>query len=165
MFLTQCRRNSRGFLTAEILIVIAVITISFVAIFGLFAFALSTSAFIENAVGAANIAQEQIEAVRNLRDGTQWDVDGLALLTSGADYYPEKYGSPAKWRMAPGQTNSGIFTRKVVFNDVLRDLSDNIVQSGGSLDPDTKKITSTVSWIEKGKAYKVETAAFITNWR
>ena len=74
-------------------------------------------------------------------------------------------GSPLKWSLAAGSEDLNGFTRQVVVNNVSRDGQFNIVSSGGTPDPDTKKITSTVSWSYKGQAYSAILSVYLTHWQ
>ncbi|KPJ57513.1 hypothetical protein AMJ49_00025 [Parcubacteria bacterium DG_74_2] len=149
----------------DILVVIAIIVNVLVTLLGLTSFSLGISTLIRQTTQANNIAQETIEAVRNFRDGTTWDVDGLGTLAMSTDYYPQATSSPLEWQLAQGTETIDSFSRKVVFEDVMRDLNSNIVESGGNYDPNTKKIIANVSWQEKGRTHQVEINTYLTNWR
>ena len=134
--------GKKGISIVEILIVIAIIVIAFVALLGTVAYSLRISSLVEKENQANNLAQEVIEAVRNFRDGTDWDINGLGNLTLGAIYRLEKtIDVPPKWTLALGEETIDNFTRRVVFTEVRRDASDNIVESGGMIDLDSKKVT------------------------
>jgi len=154
--------NKKGVSIIEILVVILIINIALVSLLGLTAFSLKTSTSIKQTNQANFLAQEIIEAVRNFRDGTDWDTDGLGNLTNGIAYHPEKSGdNPPKWQLILGEETVNGFTRKVEFENVYRDGNDNIVDSGGTSDPDTKKVTVTISWKDK----TIELTTYFTNWR
>lgn len=157
--------GNKGFSIIDILVAITIFGIVFSTLLGVTYFSIVTSTLLKQTTQANNIVQETIEAVRNFRDGTVWDVDGLGKLATDTDYYPEATGSPLKWQLIQGRQTIGIFTRKVVFKDVFRDSNSNIVESGGTYDPNTKKLIATVSWQNKGRSYKVEVVTYLTNWR
>lgn len=162
--LTQWKyNNKKGIFLIEILIVIAIITITLASLLGLATFSLMTSNLLKETNQAQNFAQEAAEAVRNFRDGTSWNTDGLGTLdTTGTTYYPKKtIDNPPKWQLVQGVEIINGFTRKVIFDSVQRDTNDNIVGSGGVNDPDTRKVTITVSWKNK----KVEIITYLTNWK
>ena len=165
MFSIQCKynRSERGVLIVEVLVAVAIIAVAFTALLGLSAFSLSTSILAVHTAQAAELAQEMIEATRSFRDGTQWSVDGIGILTIGADYYPQTSGSPLVWQMAVGQEIIDAFTRSIVFEDAMRNSDDDIVSSGGKSDPDTKKVTAKVSWTQQGRTHQVEIITYITN--
>lgn len=156
------RKFTKGISIVEILIAIAVIVIGLAGLLGVATFSLKISTLIKETTRANNLAQEAMEAVRNFREGTDWNTNGLGTLTAGLAYYPQKSTDiPAKWQMISGEETIDGFTRKVIFNNVQRDGNDNIVESGGTNDPDTKKLTVTVSWKEE----KIEIVTYLTNWR
>ena len=153
--------NKKGASIIEILIVIAICTIALVSLLGVAAFSLRISTLIRETNQANNLAQEVIEAVRNFRDGTTWDVNGLGTLTTAVAYYPQKStDTPPKWQLVQGEEETFGFKRKVVFEKVFRDANDNI-SSSGTEDPNARKATITVSWKDK----KVEIITYLTNWK
>jgi len=153
---------SRGISVIEILVVIFVLSIAFVSILGLLTFSLSVSSSIKDTTQAVNLAQETLEAVRNFRDGTDWETNGLGTLTTGVSYHPEKTGdSPPQWTLTQGEETVDGFSRKIVFEQVFRDGNDDIVETGGTLDVDTKKVTVTVSWGNR----EVTITTYLTNWQ
>jgi len=157
--------NKKGISIIEILVVIAIIITALSSLLGLASFSLGVSTLIKQTNQANNLSQEVMEAVRNFRDGTSWDIDGLGKLATSTDYYPQATGSPSKWQLVQGTENIDGFTRKVVFEDVMRDSNSNIVESGGTNDPNTKKVTVTVSWEERGRDLKLEIFTYLTNWK
>lgn len=112
-----------------------------------------------NKVQASFLAEESLEVVRFLRDSS-WD-SNIGTLTSATDYYPVFNGM--NWVLQSGYSNFGIFDRRVRFDVVYRDNNDNIVLSGGSLDPNTYLVTSTVSWQEKGATSTKTISTYITD--
>ena len=152
----------KGFSVIEILVVIFILAVAFVSLLGLLTFSIRLSTLMKEEAFARNIAQETLEAVRSFRDGTTWGTDGLGSLTTGAALHPEKTGGvPPAWVLLPGEEIVEGFFRKVVLEDVFRDSSDDIVETGGTLDPDTKKATVTVSWEDR----ELEIVTYLTNWK
>jgi len=156
--------NKKGISIIEILVVIAIIITALSSLLGLASFSLGVSTLIKQTNQANNLSQEVMEAVRNFRDGTSWDIDGLGKLATSTDYYPQATGSPSKWQLVQGTENIDGFTRKVVFEDVMRDSNSNIVEAG-TYDPNTKKVIVTVSWKERGREHKLEIFTYLTNWK
>ncbi len=141
----------------EMLIVIAILAITLTSLLGLASFSLGATSLIKQTTQANALAQETMEAVRNFRDQTSWATNGLGVLTLGVAYHTEKSaGIPLKWSLISGEEQIGIFTRKVVFEKIYRD---------GSEDPDTKKTTVTVFWQERERTHKVELVTYFTNWQ
>lgn len=161
--MTTIQNNKKGISIVEILVVIAIIGIALVSLLGVATSSLKVSTLIKETTQAKDIGQETIEAIRNFRDGTDWEINGLGTLTTGISYHPkvDATTSPPKWTLVPGEETPDGFTRKVVFESVSRDANDDIVENGGTNDPDTKKVTVTASWKEK----KVEIITYLTNWK
>ena len=154
-------QKNKGFSIVEILVALFVITVALSALLGLAAFSLKITNTLKETQQAGNFAQELMEITRNFRDGTSWSTNGLGTLNTGADYHLQQSGSPAVWQFFPGSETESIFSRKIVFNTVSRDSNGNIVGSGGTLDPNTKKATVTVLWKDK----KIELVSYFTNWK
>ena len=153
--------TDKGITIIEILIVITIVAFLLLGFFQLSSFSFRVTQHNEKQIKAINLAQEEIEAVRNIRDES-WD--NISSLAMGADYYPAKSGLPPKWYLSAGSEAINSFNRKVVFENVVRDVNDDIVESGGVNDPNTKKVIATVSWAEGEKTLYVELITYITNW-
>lgn len=162
MFLNQVG-NKKGFSIIEILAAIAIISVALTALSGLASFSLRASLMSEQTGRANFLAQELMESLRNFRDGTYWNSNGLGSLAMDTDYYIQENGS--NWQIIQGIETIGIYSRKIILSNVQRDGNGNIVESGGANDNDTKKAVAQISWQEKGKMRKVEIATYLTNWR
>lgn len=159
----------------EILIAIAVLALVLTSVLGLAGLSLQSAGLIQQTVAAVNLAQEAMEAARSFRDAVAWEnedpqdqYDGLGVLAPGAFYHPAKsQDSQPKWMLLSGQETFGGFSRKIVFENVSRDSSQNIesVYNPANNDPDTKKAIVSVSWQEKGRQHSVELNTYLTNWR
>lgn len=157
--------GKKGISLIEILVAVSIIAVTLTSLLGLASFSLKTTMLVKKTNQASNIAQEMMEQIRNLRDGTGWNVDGIGILTAGINYYIKKVGDPAKWQALSGTETVYGFTKKAVFENVMRDGSDNIVEAGGINDADTRKVTVTVSWQERGRTHSTELITYLTNWR
>lgn len=157
--------NKNGVTVVELLVVVFILLVAFVGILGLLVFSLQTSNLIKETTYANFLAQDTIEAVRNFRDGTDWDTNGLGTLTTSIAYHPEKTGDiPPKWTLVVWEETINNFTRKIVFENVQRITgSDDIFEGIGVPypDPDTKKVQITVSWKDK----EVKVITYFTNWQ
>lgn len=158
-------KSIRGISLIEMLVSVSVIAVTLTSLLGLASFSLKITILIRQTSQANYIAQEMMEQIRNIRDETSWNTDGLGTLVMGVDYYIQKTGSPWKWQLVLGTENLNGFTKKAVFENVMRDGTHNIVESGGTDDPDTKKVTVTVSWQERGKDHSSGLITYLTNWR
>jgi len=163
-------RKNKGIGMIEILIVAAVIIISLSALLGVISYSLKVSNLIKKTGQANNLAQEAMEGVRNFRDGTDWDTDGLkdyvpVSATSSLPYRLElnNNSSPAKWTLTTGTESIDSFTRAIIFEKVSRDNEKNIeeIYNSDNDDPNTRKVIITVMWEDK----EVRLVTYLTNWR
>lgn len=87
---------------------------------------------------ATALLRETTEAMRSVRE------KGWSFIATNGTYYPTLSGNA--WSLASGTQTTGNFTRQIVISDVQRNSAGAIVPSGGTLDPSTKKVVTTVSW-------------------
>ncbi len=105
-------------------------------------------------VQATALLREAEEATRSIRE------KGWPNLTNGT-FYPIVAGS--SWGLATGSENINGFTRQIEISNVFRDISGNIVQSGGILDPSTQKLLFQVSWASPLPS-SVESTTYLTRY-
>jgi hypothetical protein len=116
-------------------------------------------------VVANQYAIEGIEAVRSIRNQSYANLvasgsAGLTRVASGPAFVWTFSGTNNKF----GPNNK--YTRVISISSVNRDASGNIVSSGGSLDPNTMKATSTVTWnVTPTRHDTVVQTSYFTNWR
>jgi len=108
-------------------------------------------------IKATLLAEETIEVVRYLKT-VNWDAN-IDPLNTDQDYFI-RFVNATNWEIT-GEYNlvDGIFERKFVLEEIRRNSSGVIVDSGGSLDPDTNKITVYVSWPKDNGATTTKTMA------
>ncbi len=157
--------GNKGITLIEILIVISIIGFALTGLLGLTSFSLNAASLTKQTFKANNLAQEMIEQLRSFRDATDWDTDGLGSAATGIDFHIEKSGTPFTWQILEGTEFIDGFTRSMVIADGRRDSNDDIVETGGTVDPDTKKITALVSWQERDKSHEVQIITYLTNWK
>lgn len=151
-----------GFGIIEMMVVVAIVGTTFASLYQLFALSTRPVHASVRETEAVYLAEEAIEAARILRNNS-WTVN-IATLTNSTTYYPKIAGGT--WTLSttnPGLI-SNLYTRTVVIAAVYRDVNDNITTSTGTLDPDTKKITATVSWSERGKSRQIVLEAYLTDF-
>ncbi len=156
-------QKSNGFSIIEVLVVSFIIIFVLTAILTLAVLSLRISILVKETNQANFLAQEAIEITRNFRDGTKWNEDGLNTLTTGISHYPLKDNSttPPNRTFLEGEETIGQFNRQIIFEDVLRDNNHNIVEEGGSIDLDAKKLRIIVSWKER----EIMVSTYLTNWQ
>lgn len=152
-------QSERGVGMLEIVIAVAIISAAFFSVLQISTFTLKVMQDRNDKAKALAYAQEGIEAVRNMRDGG-WTAN-ISGLTFGSIYYLATSGS--QWALTgtnPGALD-GKFARTIVLANVSRDINDNIVTTGGTDDPKTKKATVIVSWGSPAKS--VQLVTYITD--
>jgi len=160
--------KSFGFIFVEILIAITLIGIVFITLISIFFIIFSISKSIKDKTQVDFLIKEQLEAVRNFRDETEWNNDGLGSLEYG-NFNPYYFSldnlvNPPKWKINSGIQTVDVFTIKVIFDNVSRDLITKYIEdvyNQSHDDPNTKKVTVNVIW--SGKTYQVVT--YLTNWQ
>lgn len=107
---------------------------------------------------ANQFASEGIEASRSIRDQSYANL----VNSTGTGVTRNATGV---WTFAGTNNTFNKFTRVIVVSSVQRDGSGNIVASGGTVDANTKKITSTVTWnFTPTRTDSVVLTTYLTNW-
>lgn len=154
------RATAEGFGLLEIAIGISVISLSIFSLTVVSNLALKLTEESARNTQASFLLEEGVEALKILRDSS-WSAN-IASLTPGTTYYFSFTNH--NWQAT--STNiyiDGIFERSFFLHDVNRDINDDIVSSGGIPDPDTKKITVSVSWRFRNSTTTQSVSAYITN--
>ena len=156
------KKFSRGVGIIEIIAATTVAAIFFSAIYALLVFSLETMQKSVREVEAVYLAKEGIEAVRFMRN-EGWSANILPLV-NGTTYYLDIVGN--EWALLtvdPGPV-SGVYTREVVFGEVIRDINDDI-NTVGAVDSGTRKLTVTVDWTDiGGDANNITIETYMTNF-
>ena len=150
-------KTKKGMGLIEIIIVSAVLSIGLLSIISFLIFSRGVTFEAGRKTVAVSLAEEGIEAVRSIRD------ENWSAVSASGTYYPVISGN--KWILTvtdPGPINN-LYTRVVIIEGVSRDANDDISGSG-SLDPDTKKLTSRISWTESGRNKQIELVTYISNF-
>lgn len=93
----------------------------------------------EQRTQAQTVLKEADEAIRSIRES------GWANITANGTYHPVVSGST--WSLASGTAIVNGLIQSIVISDVQRDSTGSIVSSGGSVDPSTKQVVTSVSWV------------------
>ena len=167
------KHNSKGVSIIELMVVVLILGLALGALLAFGSFSLRTASILKQTTQASFMVQDALEALKNYRDNTGWDdndpadeYDGLGVVSTGTALHPAlSFTTPPRWQLLSGSETLGIFTREIIVEPVARDGSDNIVESGGTLDSETRKVTITVSWEERGSVHEIEATSYLTNWR
>jgi len=152
--------QKKGFSLVEIVIVVSIFLVILIPFVGLLNL-LGRSAVANTAkVQATFLEEEGLEAVRLLRDSS-WGAN-IGSQISGAYFFLAFDG--VNWTATTSNVYvDNMFERKVQVSDVYRNTNQDIVSSGGFLDSNTKKITVSVSWFDRGATTTRSLSTYITN--
>src|SRR3989338_1390661 len=118
----QMSNVQQGFSLVEVILSSAIFVLLVTALVGAYLYGQESPALAGNRAGATMLAEEGLEAVRNIRDA------GFSNLTDG-DYGLTTAGN--QWNLSGSQDTSDIFSRQIVIS---------------SVDAKRKSITANVSW-------------------
>ncbi len=151
----------KGFSVIEVLLAAAMFMIFSVATGTVVLQGFSGNRLGEEQTIASQYATEGLEAARSIKN------QAFTGLVNSAGVGIVQFGGVWTFSGANNQFGpSNKYTRVLSITDVLRDGSGNIVASGGTLDPDTKKITSTVSWnFGPSRPDSVVLTSYLSDWR
>jgi len=135
-------------------------------------FSLRVAAEDINQVEALYFAKSSLEQARAVRDeeysgNKNYGYENLYSLTFGNPYHFEADISiPPKWIAVSGSETIGRYAIQFIVSDVYRDaISDDIVSSGGVLDPEILKITSNVSYATRGGIKQIGIYEYLANFK
>ena len=137
---TYTQHDGRGVTIFEIMIGIGLVSLILVFTTHAITRFVEVGGDIADKTEALYLAEESLEALRFLRDGSWSTVSGL---TDGTEYYLSISSTTIGVTTTPEWV--GIFRRSFVIDSVERDGNDDIVTSG-TPDGDSKYITASVSW-------------------
>lgn len=150
---------NKGITLVEVLVASAIIlaaVVTLVSVHTLYIRAAFTSA---NAMKAAYLVEEGIEAVRWWRDSS-WD-DHLGVLSVGVPYGIVFSGGA--WQASTTGTRIENFERTITLNTVYRNASGDIAETG-TLDPRTLLLTARVSWWTGSSTTTKSVSTYISNF-
>ena len=159
------QKKPKGALVIDILIASFFIVSALASLLVLANLSLKASLSANKKTEAKSLVQAAAEAVRNFRDNTDWQSNGLGTLTLGISYHLGKSPDFSYWTLNPGEEQIKGFLREIIFENARRDQNYNIIESGGNEDADTKKLTIIISWQEKQQNRQLSLVTYFTNWR
>lgn len=144
----------------EVVIATSIILVFLLALFGAHNLYIKTAFSNGETIKATGLVEESLEIMRFFRDSS-WD-DNIVPLTLDTDY--GLVFSAGSWQVSTtGTWVDSIFERTITLSAVYRDVSGDIVSSGGTLDPDTVLVASNVSWSTKGATTTKSISTYLTN--
>lgn len=161
LVLGQAWSGDRGFGLIEVIVAVALIAVLSVVAVTTVVGSFSTNRLSQDETEATLLAQQGLEAAHSIkRKG--WTSPFLATdCSSGCGLTAGGSG----WTWSGSNNVLGDYTRVVTISSVQRDGSNTIVTSGGSDDPDTKRITSTVTWdFSPSRSNSITLETYVTNY-
>lgn len=146
-----------GFGLIEVVVGMAIISVAFLGLMSVANLSFKILQKSSNNIKAGFLLEEGAEAVKIIRD-SGWN--NVSSLSNGVNYYLNYNG--VTWATSTTAVYVDNFERKFVLSEVLRDANDDI-SSSGVVDPDTKKVTISVSWKEGGSAVIQTFSTYMTN--
>lgn len=131
--------KKNGFSFVEIVIALGIFSIIAFPTVQVFLTAQEAGGIGANKAKATALINEYFESLKNLRK-QGWDnlINGRYVINASS-------GNLSLQLTTSGETING-YTRYLVIENAYRDTGGKLVDSGGTLDPSTKKITASVSW-------------------
>lgn len=148
----------RGQALVELLIALALLSLIFISITRLVIDINYGDLVNLQRVKAEGIAQEGIEAIKNIH-GRSWQD-----LTNNITFPAHPVIASGQWQMDSGSENIDIFTRQITTSDVMRNSSGQIVSSGGIDDPSTKKFAVIISW-DTPRVLSIQKEIYLTRYQ
>ena len=134
--------NHSGFSLVEVLLAVSVFGLLVTGLVGGLIYGQQSTAIAGMRSRAAMLADEGLEAVRNIRD------ENFSNLTDGT-YGLTTTGN--QWNLSGTSDTTDIFTRQIVISAV---------------DANRKQLTSTISWQQNPqRAGQIQLVTYPTNWR
>lgn len=171
---------NKGFTLIEVMLATALLLMFSTATIGLFRIGTLSNTKSEHAVKGMMLAKEGIEAVYSVRDagGSSWNWTSTPVSTINNEYYQPSISGTA-WTLGSKISTVPVptmvsphagFSRRVYIQDVRRAVGCgssicNIVESGGSVDSGTKKVTVIVEWFEENVSKQASASSYLTRWR
>jgi hypothetical protein len=149
--------NKRGIVIIELIIALALLSLTFVTTSKLFIDISYGDLHNLNRVKAEALVSEEIEALKSVHE------QGWNTLVSQT-YPAHAINNSGVWQLQPGSESINNFTRLVTMSDVYRSESGLIITNGGTLDPSTKRFLISISW-NSPQANLVERELILTRWQ
>ncbi|MDE2001437.1 MAG: hypothetical protein KGI60_02635 [Patescibacteria group bacterium] len=109
-----------------------------------------------NRLLAVGYAREAEEAMRSIRE------QGWSMIATNGDYHTV-LSAGGQWSLGSSSELVNGFLREVLIDDAQRDSNGVLVETGGTVDPSTKRVTVQVSWGD-GFVNTLKTIYFLTRY-
>ncbi len=143
----------------EVLIASGIMAVVLVTVIGVYHSLAALSMQNTEKIQSAFLLEEGVEAIRIMRD-SGW-TSNIGPLSVNQTYYFRLQGGV--WQATTTPQIVDEFERRVVVSDVYRDGSFNIVNSGGTLDANSRKALISVSWSTKSGTSTISAETYVFN--
>lgn len=151
-------REKKGFSLIELLFAGALFTVFAWGVIEVLLTGLETDRLAEETTIATVYATEGIDATRSIRATSFDDL----VTTSGAGIAEDN----GDWKFSGTSDVLGKYTRVIEVAEVNRDGDGDIDETGGDVDPDTRKVTATVTWnVTPMRENSVIFTTYLTRWK
>lgn len=158
----QSAKLKQGFGLLEVLLGMAILSVSFFVLFGVAQSTLRVSRINGQSLTANFLLEEGIEALRSVRDDG-WTANIAPL--SGTRYLSFSTSSSKFTTTTTPEIINSLFYRSFTIDDVYRDTSTkDIMATGGILDENTKKFTINVGWRGGNATTTRSVSTYLTNY-
>jgi Tfp pilus assembly protein PilV len=152
------KKYNEGISLVEVVISAAILLVFLTAITNVYLTFIKTATDGTEEIKSYYLAEEGIEAVKTLRDGS-W-ASNIETLSTTTDYYLEWSGTA--WLSTETEQVVDGFYRTFTVTDAFRDGNDDLAVSG-TFDPDTRKLQVDVSWSKDNATTTESIETYITN--
>ncbi|HEY4518450.1 MAG TPA: prepilin-type N-terminal cleavage/methylation domain-containing protein [Candidatus Paceibacterota bacterium] len=154
-------KKQGGFGLVEVIIGLSILAISFFSLVLVGRNVTKLTVSTTRSLQADFLLEEGIEATRSIRD-RGWSASLSALSGTSSLTFAT---SPSRWMVTTTpEIIDDIFYRTIAVYPVSRDFNDDIVLAGGTPDPNTKKITTVVSWNTGQATSSISASTYLTNY-
>lgn len=160
---SRIKKKKNGFGLIEILLVVGVGMATFLGIEQYLNLSLRAAVEDSHQTEALYWVKSNLEQARAVRD-EEWAL--ISSLTLDNQYnFIANGATPEKWTVQTGMRSEDRYTVWFTASQVQRDAYSDIVVIGGTVDPNTLKINSNVSWVENGAAKQISISEYLVNFK
>lgn len=159
------KKFNNGFGMIEVIVGLSVSSIMVLTFMASMLYIAKANSLSEGKLQASLYAREATEIAKDL-ERSDWSELSLVSCAYPIECHPEISGN--SWMLAAGSESlgGGAYTRSISIEPVFRDqltFPNKIVTTGGVIDPNTKKIITTVEWVHKDTTHTTTLETYVYN--